>query len=243
MAFAIPEDAVQFWTARLDRTGVQATRRPGPFGDEVIAFIDPDGLLLELIAGTGTADRQPWSPWTDGPIPLEAAIRGIHAVTVQEAGVKPTAGFLTELLGFRSVGEADGRLRFTPGPGGSGALLDLLPRPGEPRGRVAPGAVHHVAWRTLDDDEQQQWREDLDHAGVGVTPIIDRFWFHSIYFREPGGVLFEIATDGPGFTADESPETLGSRLVLPPWLEPERDQIEANLPPLWTDVPTDRAVR
>jgi glyoxalase family protein len=232
VAFAIPEIALNFWAARLTRAGVEAARAAGAFGEEIIAFADPDGLRLELVAGPGTADRAMWSPWLEGPVPVESAIRGIHGVTAQEAALDPTAGFVTGVLGFRQLDEADGTLRFGTGGASSGAFLDLLPRPGEARGRVAAGTVHHVAWRTPDDDQQRQWREEIAAGGVEVTPVIDRFWFHSIYFREPGGVLFEIATDGPGFTADEAAEHLGERLVLPPWLEPERQRIEASLPPL-----------
>jgi glyoxalase family protein len=231
VAFAIPEEAVDFWTSRLARAGVDADRAAGPFGEEAIAFSDPDGLRLALVAGAGTAEREMWSPWLDGPVPVDVAIRGLHGVTLQEAGVDPTAAFLISVLQFRLVDEASGLMRFGTGPGTSGAILDLLPRLGERRGRVAAGTVHHVAWRTPDDDEQRAWRERIA-GSAEVTPVIDRFWFHSIYFREPGGVLFEIATDGPGFTADEAPERLGERLVLPPWLEPERPGIEAALPPL-----------
>ncbi len=241
VAFAIPETALEFWTARLARAGVEATREQSQFEEEIIAFSDHDGLRLQLVAGAGPADRTPWSPWHDGPVPVEMAIRGIHGVTVQEAGADPTAGFLTEMLGFRLLGEGDGRLRFGTGSGSSGALLDLWPQPGTPRGRVAAGTVHHVAWRTPADEEHRQWREAIAAAGIEVTPVIDRFWFHSIYFREPGGVLFEIATDGPGFTTDETTEGLGERLVLPPWLEPQRAQIESTLPLLRLDrVPAER---
>ncbi|MGH7752019.1 MAG: VOC family protein, partial [Gemmatimonadales bacterium] len=130
VAFAIPETALEFWSARLTGAGVGATRERGAFGEEVVAFSDHDGLRLQLVAGAGTADRTPWSPWFDGSVPVEMAIRGIHSVTVQEAGGDPTAGFLTEVLGFRLLAEGDGRLRFATGPGSSGALLDLLPRPG-----------------------------------------------------------------------------------------------------------------
>jgi glyoxalase family protein len=118
------------------------------------------------------------------------------------------------------------------GTGGSGAHLDLLVDPNTPRGQVAVGTIHHVAWRTPDDDQQRQWWQEIQGLGVPISEIIDRFWFHSIYFREPGGVLFEIATDGPGFSVDEAPVDLGTRLVLPPWLEPQRTEIERALPPI-----------
>ncbi|MGQ0548378.1 MAG: ring-cleaving dioxygenase [Armatimonadota bacterium] len=232
VGLAIPQGALGFWAARLAQAGREARKEQGPSGEDVIAFSDPDGLRLELVAGPGTDERALWAPWEDGPVPVEMAIRGFHNVAVQEAGVEPTVGFLTEVLGFRLVHEAGERLRFATGEGDSGAMLDLLPRPGERPGRVAVGAVHHVAWRTPDDAEQRAWWERIGKVNATLSPIIDRFWFRSIYFREPGGVLFEIATDGPGFTADEAAEELGSRLILPPWLEPQRSRIEAKLPPL-----------
>src|SRR5881296_2987664 len=124
------------------------------------------------------------------------------------------------------------RLGRRPGPGGSGAWLDLLVTPGASRGRVAVGTIHHIAWRTPDDEQQRQWWQQINELGVPISDIIDRFWFHSIYFREPGGVLFEIATDGPGFTVDETPEKLGSQLSLPPWFQVRRDQLDEMLPPI-----------
>jgi glyoxalase family protein len=238
VAFAIPESAVGFWAARLAHAGIEVDRGPGAFGEEVMAFTDPDGLHLALVAGPGTAERALWMPWNEGPVPVEHAIRGFHYVALQEAGMDPTAAFLTGVLKLRLLAEAGGRLRFGTGPAGSGALLDLLPRPGERDGRVAVGTVHHVAWRAPDDAEQQAWWQDIGKTGAGISPIIDRFWFRSIYFHEPGGALFEIATDGPGFTADETTENLGTRLILPPWLEPRRASIEAVLPPLRVPVPS-----
>jgi len=231
VSFAMPPAALDFWAGRLRSAGVTVT---GPFSrlnEEVMAFSDPDGLDLELVAGADTEERALWSPWRVGPVPPEAAVRGVHAVTVKEYLPDPTATFLTRTLGFRLAEEVQGRLRFLVGGGASGAVLDLLPR-AERRGRVAVGTVHHVAWRTPDAAEQDQWWKTLSGLPVSLSPIIDRFWFRSIYFREPGGVLFEIATDGPGFTADEPAEALGTALILPPWLEPQRAEIEAVLPPL-----------
>jgi glyoxalase family protein len=236
VGFAIPERAAGFWADRLARAGITVTREAAPFGEDVMDFEDPDGLPLALIAGPDTATRALWMPWDAGPVAIEQAIRGFHNVSLQEAAVEPTVSFLTGTMKFRLLGEASGRLRFGTGPAGSGAVLDLLPRPGERRGRVAVGTVHHVAWRTPDADEQRAWWEEIGRAGAGISPIIDRFWFRSIYFHEPGGALFEIATDGPGFTADETAETLGDRLILPPWLEPRRSSIESVLPPLRVPV-------
>jgi len=231
VALAIPPEAIAYWQVRLKGAGIQvdASRR---FDEEVLAFMDPDGMHVELVAGPHTGTRELWAPWNEGPVPVGHAIRGIHGVTLMEAAADPTADFLIQVLGFRPAGEAAGRLRFAVGPGGSGAVLDLLPRPEERQGRIAVGTVHHVAWRTPDAREQEQWWEEIRRVAPGISPIIDRFWFRSIYFHEPGGVLFEIATDGPGFTVDESATTLGDRLILPPWLEPKRASIEAKLPSL-----------
>ena len=153
-------------------------------------------------------------------------------MTVTERGPDRTAELLTGDLGFRLVDEQGDRYRFDVGPGGPGALVDVLAQPAGPRGLVAAGTVHHVAWRAPDDQHQSAWRASLVDRGVDVTPILDRQYFHSIYFREPGGVLFEIATDNPGFAIDEPVSGLGTGLRLPPWLEPQRDQIAAQLPEL-----------
>ncbi len=237
VSFAIPAGAFDYWITRLRAHGFAVEGPSTRFDEEAIAFSDPHGLNLELVAGPGTDRRALWTPWESGSVPPESAIRGIHAVTVRETRVDPTGGFLTAALGFSLGQEMEGRLRFQTGEESGGALLDLLPRPGERPGRVAVGTVHHVAWRTPDGAEQEEWQRRIAARGIGVTPVIDRFWFRSIYFREPGGVLFEIATDGPGFTVDEDVDELGNRLILPPWLEPQRAEIEAVLPPLRTPQP------
>ena len=165
-------------------------------------------------------------------MPEEHAIRGVHSVTFTEADLDATAGLLTEQLGFRLVNESGPRARFDVAEGGAGARVDVVAAPGAPRGLVAAGTVHHVAWRAPDEPTEASWREDLVDAGLRVTEIIDRQYFKSIYFREPGGVLLEIATDPPGFTRDEPLMELGRQLKLPPWLEPRREQIAAALPVL-----------
>lgn len=234
VALAIPEAAIEYWLQRLSERGIAWHGPARRFDEQVIAFSDIHGQALELAAAPEVADR-PWEAWTGGPVPAEMAIRGIHGVTITEAAEASTDAFLTEQLGFRAAGESLGRRRFAVGPGGSGAMLDLIAAPGAPRGRVAVGTIHHIAWRTPDDEQQGRWWRQIRGLGVPVSEIIDRFWFHSIYFHEPGGVLFEIATDGPGFTVDEPAETLGTRLVLPPWLEPHRVEIERQLPAI--DLP------
>lgn len=231
VALAIPPAAVGYWSKRLADSRVALEGPIRRFDEEVIAFSDVHGQALELVAAPDVGLRQ-WRSWAGGPVPAEVAIRGIHGITLKEAAEDPTLLFITQQLGFRLAAEEAGRKRFAIGHGGSGAWLDLIVTPSASRGRVAVGTIHHVAWRTPDDDEHQQWWQQIRALGVPISEVIDRFWFHSIYFREPGGVLFEIATDGPGFTVDESADDLGARLVLPPWLEAHRAEIERRLPPL-----------
>jgi glyoxalase family protein len=239
VAFAVPASSLSYWSTRLRDSGMPLSGPHARFDEEVVALSDPHGLALELVASAEAEHRQPWAAWEDGPVPPEHAIRGIHAVTLQESALEPTSAFLTGALGFRPLCEGEGRVRYGVRAGGSGALLDLLVRPDEPRGRIAVGTVHHVAWRTPNAEKQERWLEEIRALGVPHSPLIDRFWFRSLYFREPGAVLFEIATDGPGFSIDERAEDLGRRLILPPWLEPDRQQIEAGLPPI-TLPETDR---
>jgi len=236
VGLGIPAAAIPYWQRRLEAAGIPYGASTKRFDEEVLAFNDPHGLSLELVAAPGIEHR-PWVAWEEGPVTPQFAIRGIHGITLQEAGSDPTQTFVSDTLRFHLLGEAEGRLRFAIGPGGSGAIVDVLAAAQVPRGLVAVGTVHHVAWRTLDAAQQRSWWDDLGARGVGVSPIIDRFWFSSIYFHEPGGALFEIATDGPGFTIDEGREALGTRLILPPWLEPMRPQIERGLPPLRLPTP------
>jgi len=211
-------------------------------GRLALPFADPDGLRVALVADPNeTADARNWRPWPASPIPPAVAIRGLASVTVQVARLELTAKLLTEVLNFRQTGEYtdDEGLYggapitvFSTAEGGLGAEVHLVARPELQRGSPGVGGVHHVAFRTPDDPQQVAWRERLVDAGVGVTEVIDRFYFHSLYFREPGHALFEIATDGPGFTADEDIAHLGERLSLPPFLAPYRREIEAQLHPL-----------
>ena len=228
-SYSIPPESIGFWLERLKRLSVTASGPESRLGDEVISFTDPDGLLLELAAPNGPDPR---SPWREGPVPAEHAIRGFHGVTLLEERSERTAGLLTETMNFRAFGEVRNRRRFVTGGGGSGSIVDLVAAPGSPHGIVAVGTVHHVAWRAQSDAEQEAWRKQIEALGYNVTPIVDRKYFRSIYFREPGGVLFEIATDAPGFAVDESPDQLGTSLVLPPWLEPRRAELTAALPPI-----------
>ena len=228
VSFAIPASALDFWSSRLRELGVEATRTRR-FDTDVIAFADPDQMRLELV---GDASDERWQPWPEGPVAPEHQIRSFHSVTLLERDADRTAAFLEGTMGFRAAGEDAGRMRFLTGPGGATAILEIVADPTAPPGEEAVGTVHHVAWRAADDAHQLEWRQRVVEAGRQVTPVIDRKYFHSIYFREPGGVLFEIATDGPGFTVDEPADQLGSSLQLPPQYEDRRDNLTFNLPPL-----------
>jgi glyoxalase family protein len=227
--FAVPQSSIEFWRRRLEGSLVRA-QDIERFGVPGLAFADPDGLRLELLASARPDDGR--QPWEGSSVPAEHAVRGFDSVTLLQADLDATDTLLVHAMGFRKVAEDGPRLRYESGRGGPGTLVDLLHDPNATRGRVAGGSVHHVAFRLADDDAQTAWQSRLFGAGHPTTEVKDRMYFHSIYFREPGGVLFELATDNPGFTADEPVEELGSRLCLPPWLESARDRIERALPSL-----------
>jgi catechol 2,3-dioxygenase-like lactoylglutathione lyase family enzyme len=226
-AFSVAADSLSYWQQRLQEYGI-ATEQTSRFGEAVLSFQDPDGMQLELVASA--FDER--APWQTSPIPAEYSIRGFHSATMCEEGYERTAQLLTETMGFRLVAQEDNRFRYETGDGSPGALLDVLCQPDAPRGQVAVGNVHHIAWRVPDDEAQVQWRAEIASLGYNISPVMDRTYFHSIYFREPGGVLFEIATDSPGFTVDEAAAELGTHLKLPPPLEPHRARIEMVLPPV-----------
>jgi glyoxalase family protein len=228
-SFSVPAGSLPFWTRRLRSLGIAFDGPVERFGEEVVGFSDPDGLGLELVSdgSAGGTDSD-----VGGAVPSERAIRGFHGVTLTVEGYERTAGLLTETLGFRPAGERGNRFRYRSAAEERGSVVDLLCLPAARRGTVAAGTVHHVAFRTADAGEQVAWRERILQAGHDVTPVIDRYYFRSVYFREPGGILFEIATDPPGFAVDEPADRLGSRLALPGWLEAERDRLERILPPV-----------
>jgi catechol 2,3-dioxygenase-like lactoylglutathione lyase family enzyme len=226
-AFAVPASALDYWSSRLREHGAHPADR---LGERAIRFADPDGMTLEIVAAAQPGGQ----PWQAGPVPAEHAIRGFHGVTLSEEGYESTAKVLTEQMGFTAAGSEGNRFRYRAGGGADGfaSVVDLLCVPDARRGTLGAGIVHHVAFRTPDDSQHAAWRQQIAAAQLNVSPIIDRNYFHSIYFREPGGVLFEIATDHPGFTAEEPAERLGSGLVLPPHLERFRGEIERAVPPL-----------
>ena len=231
---AVAPGALDFWIDRLVRNDVDFDAPARRFGEEVLAFTDPDGLRVELVAHPGAEER---TGWAHGSVPSDHGVRGLHGVTLSLERTERTAAFLREVMGFRAEGVEDGCGRFTLGEGAGAARVDLLCRPEAVPGTMGVGAIHHVAWRVADAAAQARWRERLLEAGVDVSPVMDRKYFTSLYFREPGGVLFEIATDGPGFTADEPAERLGAVLQLPEWLEGRRSRILATLPVLEPPLP------
>lgn len=224
-AFMIPAESVDYWVERLADAGVDADEPRERFGDVVIPFRDPDGLPLELVARADAPTGDPPS----GPVPAEHAIRGFFGVTLSLASAASTAG-LVEAMGYDAADDAGDRRRFRS-DGDLGYVVDLVEDPQARQGRPGAGTVHHVAFRVT-ADEQADWREVLIDRGLRPTEIIDRKWFESVYARTPGGVLFEFATEGPGYTVDEPLDELGERLVLPEWLEDRREEIEADLPEL-----------
>jgi catechol 2,3-dioxygenase-like lactoylglutathione lyase family enzyme len=226
-SFAVPEKSLPYWREHLRKRGVEFDEAISDFGEEMLFLRDPDGLQLELIS---SSRANPDRVWERGPVPSENAVRGFHHVTLSENGYELTASLLTETLGFKEIAKKGNRFRYAVGEGGPGTIVDLVCAPEGRPGRVAVGTVHHVAWRTATNEEQVRWRNALTKLEFNVTPIIDRQYFHSIYFREPGGVLFEIATDPPGFATDETVDHLGTSLKLPPWLEKARPELERLLP-------------
>ena len=227
--------ALEWWADRLQESGISHGGIQDNAGRLQLDFEDPEGQRLRLSEdrGEGTGGGKPWEA---GEVPAEFGIRGLASVDLTVRQLEPTEWTLTEALGFRKTDERTengGRTAvYEVGPGGPGATVRVLERPGSGPARLGRGGVHHVAFRTPDDEEHALWREKIQAMGLGVTPQIDRFYFRSIYFREPGGVLFEIATDGPGFAADEDPNHLGERLSLPPFLEDHREEIESRLTPV-----------
>jgi glyoxalase family protein len=228
-SFAVPEKSLGYWKDRLTKHGVSVQETRSEFDENMLFFTDPDGLQLELIA---TADANPDRAWNRGAVPMDFAIRGFHHVTLSENGYERTASLLSNTLGFKRIQEHGARFRYAAASGAPGTMVDLICAPEGRPGRVAVGTVHHVAWRTPTNEQQGKWREIIRDLQYNVTPIIDRTYFHSIYFREAGGVLFEIATDPPGFAVDEPADKIGSSLVLPSWLESERNELQRILPPI-----------
>jgi glyoxalase family protein len=231
VSLAVPPGSLDFWAERLGRHGIVISTSVPRFGENLLAFRDPHGMHVALVESAPAAARE-FSPWKDSAVPADLQVRGLHAVQIRARDLEATTSFLTSSLGFRHLATEGPWHRYAVEDGGSGTFVDVLAAPPEERrGAWGIGAIHHVAFRADDDAHQLQIREQVD-GRAHPTEVIDRFWFKSIYFKEPGGALFEVATDGPGFDRDEEAGKLGEKLVLPPWLEPRRAEIESGLPRL-----------
>lgn len=228
VAFSVPTSSLQFWEERMLAAETPVECADERFGSPVLSLGDPDGMRIELI-GTDNLLQVP-APRTSN-VPAEHAIRGFDGVTLCEAGFELTAQVL-EKMGFAKIGEDKNRIRFASNAAVPGNHVDILVQPQLRYGAMGAGTIHHIAFRAPRDSAQLEWHDVLSKIRLNVTLVLDRTYFHSIYFREPGGVLFEIATDPPGFTLDEPIEHLGESLKLPPWLEKHRPEIEKVLVPL-----------
>ena len=229
-AFRVPEGAIGYWTHRFIDQGVPHQALEKRFGETVLAFKDPDGMALALVAVPG-AENEPG--WSSGDIPAEHAIRGFHSVSLLLQHAGPTGAILTDVLGFAETGREGSVVRFAAAGAAVGGIVDIRAAGGFLPGRMGGGSVHHIAFRAADDAVQAEMVKKLaDHHAIRTTEQKDRNYFRSVYFREPGGILFEIATDEPGFAADEPVGSLGQALKLPSFLERHRSEIEAALPAL-----------
>ncbi len=234
VAYNVPAGSLGYWRAYLESKSVPMYPAEQRFGRDVLPFDDPDGMRIELIESDDSADV---GFWEAGPVPEAHALRGFHSVTVWLEEIEPTTDLLVNQMGYTFAGQDGNRYRFAGASGSLAHKLDLLHRPRSldeipPVADLGGGSVHHIAFRVPTDEMQLEYQSALRAAGYGVTPVRDRSYFHSIYFREPGGVLFEIATEGPGFAIDEPVRALGESLKLPEWLESNREAIEQELPPI-----------
>jgi glyoxalase family protein len=227
-AFSVPAGSLSYWRERLTARGIRVEDVAPRFGEEAIRCADRSGLLFELVA----TDRDDRAPWTGGGVRPDAAIRGLHHVTMTVRTPQGTLDLVSRLLGYAVVDEAEGRVRIGVAGGGPGRIVDIVHSTEAPPGLNGLGTVHHVAMSVAHQEEQKRVRAELLQYGCTVTEVRDRCYFTSIYFREPGGVLFEVATVGPGFAIDEEPTHLGAALKLPSWEEPYRAEIERELAPV-----------
>jgi glyoxalase family protein len=229
VSYNIPVGSLRFWQEHLKRNGIALKPVESRFGEDVLAFDDPDGMTVELIE---TTDLPGFNFWEEGPIPREYALHGFHSVTLWLEELQSTAALLTGQMGYRAAGQEENRHRFAADSNGLGHIVDLVEGPDKMRARFGVGSIHHIAFRVPNDHEQLEYQGLIRKAGFNVTEVLDRSYFHSIYFREKGGVLFEIATENPGFATDEPVNALGESLKLPEWFEANRVAIQKSLAPL-----------
>lgn len=228
IGYSVPVGSFDFWMRRFEANGIAYTQPSEKFGERYLTFLDPDGLKFELIESKSPDAR---TPWTTAEVSAEVATKGFHTVTLTLASAQATADVLTDVFGYTLLEQHANRRRYATDtvPGGA-QYIDLVEAPGEARAITAGGSVHHIAFRVHDDAAELYFRQKLIAKGLQPTPQIDRDYFHSVYFREPGGVLFELATDNPGFTVDEPLAELGTHLKLPAQHEHLRPQLAQRLP-------------
>lgn len=226
IGYSVPKESLDFWQKRFVQYNVIYNKPSEKFGEKYLTFLDPDGLKLELIESKTDDSRKPWE--TD-EVKAGVATRGFHNITLTLNSIKATAAILTEIFGYKLIDQDVNRYRYATDAVENASIVDLVELAEEKRGHVANGSVHHVAFRVENDEILMHFREKIEEYGLSITPQIDRNYFHSLYFREPGGVLFEIATENPGFMVDESLEDLGKNLKLPAQYESDRANIEAHL--------------
>lgn len=243
VSLSVPPGSLPFWSGRLQRYGAAMGAAEVRFGQDALPLTDPHGLRIALVESADSlATAEPvqgggglgrvFTPWDGSPVPVEHQIRGLESARLVEHDLVVTTSFLSNAMGFTHLGTENGWHRYGVAGGKSGSYVDLLEMPAASRGAWGTGTIHHLAWRVDDEAHQLEVRNSVTDGGAHPTPVIDRFWFKSVYFKEPGGVLFELATEGPGFAVDEDQAHLGESLVLPPWLESERAAIEATVPKL-----------
>ena len=229
VSLAVPPGSLEFWYQRLHGLGLAVDTPRIQFDERRITFLDPDGLKLRLVESARAATRPAWS---GGGVEDAYAVRSVYGVTLLEQSRTATEALLVDGLGFERRAVQGDAHRWVAGSGEKQSVVDIFHDPEGSYGQIAAGTIHHVAWRVEDENAQLACRETLRGLGYEVSAVIDRHYFKSIYFREPGGVLFEIATDPPGFAVDEPQEALGSALMLPSWFEDQREEIVSRLPPI-----------
>ena len=226
IGYSVPKGSLDFWQKRFEKYNVIYNKPAEKFGEKYLTFLDPDGLKLELIESKTGDNRKPWET---EEVKADVATRGFHNITLTLNSIKATAAILTEIFGYKLIEQDVNRYRYATNAVENAAIVDLVELAEEKRGHVANGSVHHVAFRVENDEILMHFREKIEEYGLSITPQIDRNYFHSLYFREPGGFLFEIATENPGFMVDESVEELGKNLKLPAQYESDRAAIETRL--------------
>lgn len=227
IGYSVPQGSLDFWVKRFEQYNVIYNKPAEKFGTRYLTFIDPDGLKLELVETSAEIDSR--KPYETDEVKADVATKGFYNTTLTLNNVKPTAAILTQVFGYELIAQEGNRYRYATNAIATANIIDLVELPSENRGISANGTIHHIAFRVKDDATQMEFHEKIRKMGLSITPQIDRNYFHSLYFREPGGVLFEIATDNPGFTVDEPLEELGKNLKLPVQYEPQRAAIEKHL--------------